>query len=380
MSAPAETGGPGVRGGWVGWLERRINLTQLFSLITHFGLVYTPIDTSRPIREVLRDLAQQKVPTYAQWPRVLGVLAAILFVVEGITGSLLAFYYRPTPEEAYISTRTIVRDLPFGWFIHQIHAWGAWALIVVVLVRVARLFWDGLYRAPRELLWLSGVALAVLVLKADFTGRLLAWDTHSYWTLVRGLEVVLAIPVVGAITDFVMGGSVVNADMLVRFYIMHIMILPIAYIVFLYITFGTQRRVGLGQPSGGGPGATTTLRHHLYSLLILTVFVFGIMVTLSVLTPLPFHPQADPYTTVVGLGPPWYLLAQYAIAEGTPVPAWAAGLVSLIVGFGLLLLPFWWRGGSDESTRRRARIGGVALVAMWAALSVMGWFLDRGAS
>lgn len=380
MSVPAETGRPGVRGGWVDWLERRINLTQLFSLITHFGLVYTPIDTSRPIREVLRELSQQKVPTYAQWPRVLGVLAAILFVVEAITGSLLAFYYRPTPEEAYISTRTIVRDLPFGWFIHQIHAWGAWALIVVVLVRVARLFWDGLFRAPRELLWLSGVALAVLVLKADFTGRLLAWDTHSYWTLVRGLEVVLSIPILGQVTDFVIGGSVVNADMLVRFYILHIMILPVAYIAFLYVTFGTQRRVGLGQPSSGGPGATTTLRHHLYSLLILTVFVFGIMVTLSVLAPLQFHPQADPYTTVVGLGPPWYLLAPYAIVEGTPIPSWAAGLVALIAGFALLLLPFWWRGGADQAALRRVRIGGVALLVVWATVSVMGWFLDRGAS
>jgi len=380
MSAPAGTERPAARGNWVDWLERRINLTQLFSLITHFGLVYTPIDTSRPIREVLRELSQQKVPTYAQWPRVLGVLAGILFVVEVVTGSLLAFYYRPTPEEAYASTRTIVRDLPFGWFIHQVHAWGAWSLIVVVLVRVARLFWDGLYRAPRELLWLSGVALAVLVLKADFTGRLLAWDTHSYWTLVRGLEVVLAIPLVGPIVDFVIGGSIVNEDMLVRFYILHIMILPVAYIAFLYVTFGTQRRVGLGQPAGGGPGGTTTLRRHLYSLLILTVLAFGIMVSLSVLAPLPFHAQADPYTTVVGLGPPWYLLAPYAISEGTPIPGWVAGLVTFVVAIGVLLLPFWWRGGADEAAQRRARIGGIALLVVWAALSVLGWFVDRGAS
>lgn len=380
MSAPAGTDRPAARGNWVDWLERRINLTQFFSLITHFGLVYTPINTARPIREVLRELSQQKVPTYAQWPRVLGVLAGILFVVEVVTGSLLAFYYRPTPEEAYISTRTIVRDLPFGWFIHQIHSWGAWALIVTVLVRVARLLWDGLYRAPRELLWLSGVALAVLALKADFTGRLLAWDTHSYWTLVRGLEVVLAIPLVGAFLEFLIGGSVVNSDMLVRFYILHIMLLPAVYVALLYVTFGTQRRVGLGQPARDATGATTTLRHHLYSVLILTVFVFGIMVSLSVLTPLPFRPQADPYTTVVGLGPPWYLLAPYALAEGTPLPGWAAGLLALLTGFALLLLPFWWRKADDAAAARRVRIGGVALLVLWVALSVMGWLLDRGAS
>jgi len=378
MSAPADTERPGPRRDWVAWLERRINLTQLFSLITHFGLVYTPIDTARPIREVLRDVSQQKVPTYAQWPRVLGVLAAILFGVEVLTGLLLAYYYVPSPDGAYASTRMIVRDLPFGWFIHQIHGWCAWLLVAVVLVRVARLFWDGLYRAPRELLWLSGVALAVLVLKADFTGRLLAWDTHSYWTLVRGLEVVLAIPIVGPITDFVMGGSVVNKDMLVRFYILHILMLPATYIAFLYVTFGTQRRVGLGQPADGSMGRTTTLRHHLYSVLILTVFAFGIMVSLSVLAPFPFRAQADPYSTPVGLGPPWYLLAPYALAEGTPLPGWAAGLLVLLAGFAVLLLPFWWRGEATAASVRRARIAGIALLVVWLALSVMGWFLDRG--
>ncbi len=380
MSSSADADRPAGRANWVEWLERRINLTQLFSLITHFGLVYTPIDTARPIREVLRDVSRQQVPTYARWPRVLGVLAAILFGVEVVTGLLLAFYYRPVPQEAYISTRMIVRDLPFGWFVHQIHAWGAWSLIVVVLVRVARLFWDGLYRAPRELLWLSGVVLAILVLKADFTGRLLAWDTHSYWTLVRGLEVVQSIPIVGPFTGFLLGGTVVNADMLMRFYILHIVIVPMIYVAFLYVTFGTQRRVGLGQPAPGHPLQTTTLRHHLYSVLILTVFAFGIMVTLSVLTPFPFRAQADPYSTPVGLGPPWYLLVPYALGQGTPLPPWLAGLLSLVMGFAVLLFPFWWRGEASDASLKRARIFGIAVLAIWILLSVMGWFIDRGSA
>lgn len=377
MSAPADADRPQPRRDWVGWFERRINLTQLFSFITHFGLVYTPIDTAKPIREVLRDVSQQRIPRYAQWPRVLGVLAAILFAVEVLTGLLLAYYYVPSPEAAYVSTRTIVRDLPFGWFIHQIHAWCAWLLVVVVLIRVARLFWDGLYRAPRELLWMSGVVLALLVLKSDFTGRLLSWDTHSYWTLVRGLEVVRAIPFLGPFTDFVIGGPLVNKDMLVRFYILHILTIPAFYVACLYVTFGTQRRVGLGQPADGSIGATTTLRHHLYTLLILTVLAFGIMVTLSVLAPFPFRAQADPYSTPVGLGPPWYLLAPYALAEGTPLPGWAAGLAVLLIGLAILLLPFWWRGDGSPASTRRARIVAIVLLVVWLALSVMGWRIDK---
>jgi quinol-cytochrome oxidoreductase complex cytochrome b subunit len=378
MSAPTEREAATPRGDWVGWLERRINLTQLFSIITHFGLVYTPVDASRPLREVLRDVGRQQVPTYATWPRVLGVLAAILFAVEAITGVLLAYYYRPTSHAAFESTRTILRDLPFGWFVHQIHAWGAWLLVAVLFVRLFRLFWDGLYRAPRELLWLSAIGLCYVVLQFDFTGRLLTWDTHSYWTVMRGLEVVLSVPVIGNIIGFLIGGSVVNDDVLIRFYILHLMVLPILYLTLLYLTFGTQRRVGLGQAATAGGAPTTTLRRHLYSVLILAVIAFGIMVTLAVLVPFRFMAQADPYSTPTGMRPPWYLLAPYALIEHLPAPAWLSGFGILIVSAALILLPFGLRNPDSPQTVRRARIVGIALIVVWLGLTVFGLFIDRG--
>src|SRR5262249_22450431 len=163
----------------------------------HFGLVFTPVDTARPLREVTAEIAREPVPSYARGPRVLGLLAALLFGIEAVTGVLLAYYYRPTPEAAFDSTRTILRDLPLGWLLPQSRAWGAWMLVAIVVMRVLRLFWDGLYRAPRELLWMNAIAMVWVAMQSDFPGRLLTWDSHSYWSTVRGMEVVFALPIVG---------------------------------------------------------------------------------------------------------------------------------------------------------------------------------------
>jgi quinol-cytochrome oxidoreductase complex cytochrome b subunit len=361
----------------VDWLEQRINLTEIFSFITHFGLVYTPVDTSRPVREVVHQVTHQRVPAYARWPRVLGLLAAILFGLQVVTGVLLAYYYRPTPDAAFESTRTIVRDLAAGWFIHQMHAWGAWLLVVVIVLRLLRLFWDGLYRAPREILWWSAVAMAWLVLQLDFTGHLLAWDSHSYWTTVRGMEVVFALPIVGPILVFLLGGRVMNEDVLIRFYILHLLVLPLFFAVFLYLTFATLRRVGLSPAPAGAGAGTTAFRDHSYSMLMLTALLFGALVTLATLLPFRFQGMADPYTTPGGVRPPWYMLAPYALFQRAPGPAWLSGLVLVALAFAVLLLPLWVRGGDDAGSRRRTRLwGGVALLA-WIALSVAGAFLDR---
>ena len=365
------------RGGWVEWLERRINLSELFSLITHFGLVYTPVDTRKPLREVLREIGSLPVTAYARWPQVLGVLAALLFALQTATGVLLAYYYRPTPEAAFESTRTIVRDLPWGWFLHEMHAWGAYLLVAVVALRLMRLFWDGLYRAPRELLWFAAVAMAWLVLQMDFTGRLLTWNAQSYWSTVRGMEVVWALPVAGPILAFFLGGRVVNEDVLIRFYVLHVIVLPAFYAACIYVTFGTLRRVGLSYPSAAGARVVTSFRAHLVDLLILTVLLFAVLVTLTTLLPFGFLAPADPYTTPAGVRPPWYMLATYALLQRAPVPMWLSGGVMLAAAFGVLLLPLWVRGDGGPRHLRRTRLWGVVALAVWIVLGILGATLDR---
>ena len=380
MSPPTErrargSGERGPRLRWLDWLEERINLSELFSFITHFGLVFTPMDTTRPFREVAREVAEKRVPTYTRGPRVLALLAAIGFAIQAVTGVLLACYYRPTPEAAFVSTRTIVRDLPFGWFLHQIHAWGAYLLITVIALRVLRLFWDALYQAPREVLWWTSVALAALVVQLDFTGRLLTWDTHSYWSTVRGLEVVYALPVVGPLAAFLFGGRVVNEDVLIRFYVLHLLVLPAAFAMCIYLTFATIRRVGISPSRRESGVATSTSLEHLYSMMILNVLVFGVLVSLAMLAPFRFLAVADPYATPGGLRPPWYLLPAYAVLQGLPGPHWLLGLALVVAALAVLLIPLWVRPG--HFLAKHARIWGASVLAIWIALGVYGSFLDR---
>jgi quinol-cytochrome oxidoreductase complex cytochrome b subunit len=362
----------------VAWLEQRLNLSEIFSFVTHFGFVHTAVDTSRPVREVVREVASEPVPSYARGPRVLGLIAAILFGLEALTGVLLACWYRPTPEAAFPSTLTIARDLPFGWFLHQMHAWGAYLLIAVVTIRLLRLFWDGLFRAPREVLWWSAVALAWIAVQSDFTGRLLPWDSHSYWSVVRGLEVVEAQPIVGPLLAFFVGGKVVNEDVLIRFYVLHLLVLPAMFLCFFYLTFATLRRVGLSPMANAARGAaTTTYRDHLFSMVILSVLAFGVLVSLAVLAPLPFQSQADPYSTPPGVRPPWYMLAPYALIERGVGPRWLMGAGLTVASLLVLLVPLWVRTADDERGRRRVRLWGCVALAAWIALSVLGVFLDR---
>jgi len=369
--------GSGNRGGLVGWLEERINVTEIFSFLTHFGFVYTPIDTTRPLGEVTAKIGEHRVPAFAAWPRVLGLLAAILIASQVVTGLLLAFYYRPTPDAAFESVRTIVRDVPMGWFIHQMHTWGAKLLIVVVVLRVLRLFWDALYRAPREVLWWCAIGLGWLVLQSEFTGRLLAWDAHGYWTTVRGMEVVFSLPIVGPMLAFLLGGRIVNEEVLIRFYVLHIMVLPLAIAVLIYLTFATLRRVGLSPEDDVGPGPTTTFRDHLFTMIIMSVLLFGVLVTLASLLPFRFETVADPYATPVGVQPPWYMLPAYAIQQWGPGPMWLKGGLLLIVSFGVFFLPLWAPAVNTPRERLRSRmLGGVGFLA-WVALGIAGALLER---
>ena len=372
--------GPPRTRAWVTWLEQRLNLTEIFSFLSHFGLVYSPVDNTRPVTEVVREVAERPVPAYTRGPRILGLLAVILFGLEVVTGVLLAYYYRPTPEAAFPSTREIVRDLPLGWFIHQLHAWGAWLLAAVVVLRLLRFFWDGLYKAPREVLWWCAVALAWLVVQSDFTGRLLTWDSHAYWSAVRGMEVVFALPLVGPALAFVLGGRAINDNVLLRFYVLHMLVLPSAFAVFLYLTFATLRRVGLSpEPfDRGGRGAReTTFRDHLYGMSILTALMFGVLTTLAVLIPFRFGSEADPYSTPAGVRPPWYMLAPYAVIEHGPGPTWLLGLGLLLVAFAVLLLPSWAPRFGADPVSRRARMTGLVALALWALLSVAGAVLEH---
>ncbi len=362
-----------------GWLEKRFNLTEMFSFLTHYGLFPAELDSRKPVSEAIREALSRPMPSYARWPRVFGILAVLLFGFLGLTGVMLAFYYQPTPNEAYQSVTTVVRDVSFGWFVHQIHFWAAQAFMLILLIRGWRFFFQGMYKSPREALWIVAVLTFLVALHSDLTGRLLSWSTGGYWTTVRALEIVHALPVLGSLFSFVSGGGDVDALVLVRFYFLHVVVLPTMLAVLFYLHFSGVRRVGLSALPGETRSGLPVYQVYLYNLLILTVVLFGCLVTLATLVPAPFLAIADPFSTPPGARPPWYLLASHGFVESFPsiVPRWGRGLLLESILAFCVLLPFIDRSeGRTFSRRRLAVVAGLVVFVLWIFFSWYGYHLE----
>jgi hypothetical protein len=184
-----------------------------------------------------------------RWWYCLGGITFTLFVIQGITGTLLAFYYKPTPEDAYASIQFIETQVRFGASIRAIHHWSANAMVIMVVAHLLRVFITGAFKPPRELNWISGVVLFIVTLGFGFTGYLLPWDQRAYWATTVGTEIAGGIPWIGDLTlVFMRGGWDVGALTLSRFYAMHILILPVIILAFLGVHFLMIRRQGIARP------------------------------------------------------------------------------------------------------------------------------------
>jgi quinol-cytochrome oxidoreductase complex cytochrome b subunit len=363
------------------WLEERFNLTEMFSFAASFGLFPAELDTRRPFDEALQEAIRRPLPSYGRWPRVLGILSLLVFAFLAATGVLLAFYYQPTTGEAYRSVTTIVRDVNFGWFLHQAHRWSARLLLVILLVRLWRFFFQGMYKAPREALWIVALLTFLVATHADLTGRLLTWNADGYWTTVRALEVLYSLPLVGPMFSFLIGGPRIDSLVLTRFYVLHLAAIPFIMTGLFYLHFSGVRRVGLSAVAAETRPIGGALKVHLYNLLILTALLFGALVTLVTLLPVPFIDPADPFATPVGARPPWYLLAAYGLLEIFP-SAWPRFLPGLAIEATLavaFLLPFLDRSPGREMRRRRLAIAiGATVLVAWACFTWYGFRLEIG--
>lgn len=179
----------------------------------------------------------------------LGGITLFFFMVQAITGILLALYYHPTPESAYDSVLFIMNDVNFGWLVRSIHAWSANLMIVFCVLHMLRIIVQGAYRPPREMTWLVGVGLLLLTLGFGFTGYLLPWDERAFWATTVGTEIAGAVPLIGSwIQQFLRGGPDLSALTLSRFFDVHILILPATLAAFLGIHLLFIHQQGLADP------------------------------------------------------------------------------------------------------------------------------------
>ncbi len=169
----------------------------------------------------------RKVPKGTNWFYTLGSATMFSFLNQAITGVFLAMYYRPSANEAYESARYITNEVFLGEFVRGMHKWGSSVMVILVMLHMARTFFFGAYKYPRELNWVIGVVLLILTFVMSFTGYLLPFDQRSYWATIVGVNINGTGPLVGPyLSDFLMGGPEFNATTLSRFYAIHMLLIP----------------------------------------------------------------------------------------------------------------------------------------------------------
>jgi|TARA_B100001964_G_C14261902_1_gene616121 quinol-cytochrome oxidoreductase complex cytochrome b subunit len=219
----------------------------------YFKYVDTPgwqSTVPQTMKGFLEGFLKKPIPDYATHPMYcLGGLAFASFLLQIVTGIFLGMYYKPTPEEAYNSVKFIMTEVYLGSLMRGLHAWGANIFIAAIILHTFRVFFTGSYKKPRELTWVFGVMVLGLSVATGFTGYLLPWDQLAYWATTVGLQIAGTVPFIGdVVVRWLQGGTTIAANTLTRFYILHIVVLPISIFSILIIKFLMIRRQGI---SGG---------------------------------------------------------------------------------------------------------------------------------
>ena len=186
----------------------------------------------------------------------LGGLAFLAFLVLTVTGFLLMFWYRPTTEHAYGDIEDLVHVIPYGRLMRNMHRWAAHAMVILVIGHMVRVFHAGAYRPPREFNWVVGVLLLVFTLFLSFTGYLLPWDQLAFWAVTVGANMTASAPLIGHDGPFsivgensdlralLLGSREVGAPALLRFYVLHCIVVPIVAVLLMAVHFYRVRRDG----------------------------------------------------------------------------------------------------------------------------------------
>lgn len=202
---------------------------------TSFSNFFLHIQPVRVSRQALR-------PAYTMG---LGLISFFLFVILAVTGILLMFYYVPSTTQAYDRMLDLRSSVAFGVILRNMHRWAAHAMVAVVFLHMCRVFLTGSYKPPREFNWLIGVGLFLLTLFSSFTGYLLPWDQLAFWAITVGTSIAGYAPIVGKSLKFLLlGDATVGQEALLRFYVLHVVVLPAVLTIFVAIHFWRIRKDG----------------------------------------------------------------------------------------------------------------------------------------
>ena len=303
----------------------------------------------------------------------LGLLSTYLFFVEVITGLLLMIFYAPTPERAYGDIFAIISRVPFGQLMRDLHRLAAEAMVIVVVLHMLRTFLTGSYKKPRRFTWVTGVVLLLATLLLSFSGYLLPYDQLAYWAVTIGASMADKAPpaALGNILKLLLlGAPSVGADTLLRFYLLHVLFLPLVVIFVFFVHYFKVVNVGISLPASEEAVGQDTARRvpverrrpylpdiltDEVALLAIVTLVLLALIWLQIYPGAPLEQHADPLRTPAHTQAPWYFLwVQGLLKLGDPT---VMGVIVPSALFAILfLLPYL-----DQNPSRRARDRRIAI-------------------
>ena len=311
----------------------------------------------------------------------LGLLSTYLFIVETITGILLMIWYAPSPERAYTDMILLLTNIPFGQFLRDMHRLGAEAMVAIVTLHMVRCYLTGSYKPPRQFTWFTGVLLLVMTLFLSFSGYLLPWDQLAFWAVTIGTSMAEAVPpaVVGETVNLLARGAPdIGANGLLRFYLLHVLFLPLLLILFFFVHYYKVVHFGISLPADEEEvGEDTANRvpadkrvYYLPDVLVDETSFMTVINTLLILLTVfffqaPLEHIANPQSTPLHTVAPWYfywLQGMLKIADKFIAGVLMPGVLLVL----LMAIPYL-----DYNPSRRGKDRKVAIVAGIVAGAVM---------
>ena len=333
------------------------------------------LDGRTGYRAALHHLLEEPLPKGTGWAFTTGSALLFLLGVQLVTGVALAMYYVPAPQLAYDSVRFITDTLTLGWLLRGLHYWGSTFIVLAAVIHMLRVFLYGSYRAPREVTWLIGVVLFLLILAFSLSGYLLPWDQKAYWATIVTINIARGTPFIGEqIADIMRGGSQLGALTLGRWYTAHVMLLPAALIAFVIAHIALMRKHGISGPlkAREGPPVAFFPWHAIKDTLVMAA-VFAVLLVMAISFPAHLDEIANPADASYVPRPDWYFLSLFELLKYFPgpfEPLASMVIPGLVMGF-LFALPFLDRGPSRHPMSRGRLLLTLVMGAIGAATAVL---------
>jgi ubiquinol-cytochrome c reductase cytochrome b subunit len=331
------------------------------------GGFFDSLDARTGLRAARAHLLDEPLPSGTGWWFVTGSIVLFLLALQFATGVVLTMYYVPSPDFAHDSVRYIMQGVTFGRIVRGLHFFGASFVVVAAVVHMLRVVVFGSYKKPREVTWITGVVLLLLILGFALTGYLLPWDQKAYWATTVTINIARSGPFGEYVAGLLKGGENLGSLTLLRWYSAHVFLLPTALIGFTVAHLYLMRRHGISGPITPSPGpARPFYPYHALKDTIAIAAVFAVLITLAAAVPAPLDAVADPTDASYVPRPEWYFLSLFQLLKYFPGPLEPVATIvipGLVVG-ALLALPFFDRRSERHPLKRPLVSGGFALLGM----------------